>query len=102
MKFGLKSLLVLISILAFSSSNGQNIVEEYQKAKNDSLRIGELDSDFLKYIEKGYTLATPENGTNITGVIIFFEGSEFDKKNMLFYLFQNKYHWTSFLLRTQF
>ncbi|SHJ54399.1 hypothetical protein SAMN04488007_0669 [Maribacter aquivivus] len=82
MKFGLKSLLVLISILAFSSSNGQNIVEEYQKAKNDSLRIGELDSDFLKYIEKGYTLATPENGTNISGVIIFFEGSEFDKKNM--------------------
>ncbi|WP_299318073.1 hypothetical protein [uncultured Maribacter sp.] len=82
MKFGLKSVLVLLSILAFLSTNGQNIVEEYQKSKNDSLRIGELDTDFLEYIEKGYTLAKPDNKSNISGVIIFFEGSGFDKKNM--------------------
>ena len=82
MKIGLKSLLALLSLLAFSNTNGQNIVEEYQKAKKDSLRIGELDTDFLEYIEKGYTLAKPDNTSNISGVIIFFEGSGFDKKNM--------------------
>src|SRR5690606_29803610 len=46
----------------------------------DSLRIGKNDTDFLPFIQKGYTIALPEN-KNINGVVIFLEDSGFDKKN---------------------
>mgnify|MGYP001376113630 FL=1 len=82
MKIRIKSILIFLLLFSFSKIHGQNIIEEYQKAKNDSIRIGELDSDFLKYIEKGYTLAKPENGKIISGVIVFLEDSGFENKNM--------------------
>ncbi|MDO6820264.1 hypothetical protein Q4597_13850 [Zobellia sp. 1_MG-2023] len=44
------------------------------------MQIGKLDTDFLKFIEKGYTLALPDKG-KINGVIIFLEDSKFDNKN---------------------
>ena len=53
MNVGLKSILVFLSVLALSSAKGQKIIEEYHEAKHDSLRIGKLDTDFLKYIKKG-------------------------------------------------
>lgn len=81
MNVGLKSILVFLSVLALSSAKGQKIIEEYHEAKHDSLRIGKLDTDFLKYIKKGYTLAKPYDVRNISGVIIFLEDSGFDKKN---------------------
>ncbi len=65
----------------YLSTYGQDIIEEYQNAKSDSLRIGKSDTDFLKYIEKGYTLALPDNKSSISGVIIFLEDSGFDQKN---------------------
>ncbi|SDE85004.1 hypothetical protein [Cellulophaga baltica] len=82
MKIGIKSILIFLLVFSFSKTNGQNIIEEYQKAQNDSIRIGKLDSDFLKYIETGYTLAKPENEKNISGVIIFLEDSGFENKNI--------------------
>lgn len=60
---------------------GQNIIEDYSEPKNDSLRIGKHNTDFLKYISNGYTLALPDNGKQILGVMIFLEDSGFDKKN---------------------
>ncbi|WP_297694695.1 hypothetical protein [uncultured Eudoraea sp.] len=77
----LKSIIIFLSILAYCPIFGQNIIEEYQEVKNDSLRIGKLETDFLKFIEKGYTLALPENQKNISGVIVFLEDSGFDQKN---------------------
>ena len=81
MNHGIKSILVLLSVLVLSSAKAQKIIEEYHEAKHDSLRIGKLDTDFLKYIKKGYTLAKPYDVRNISGVIIFLEDSGFDKKN---------------------
>ena len=81
MKIELKLLIVCLLIFPISVAHGQNITEEYQEAMNDSLQIGEMDTDFLKYIKKGYTLFRPENNREITGVIIFLEDSGFDLKN---------------------
>lgn len=58
----------------------QNIIESYQPIKNDSLRIGTGDNDFLAYIQSGYTLMLPADKT-VEGVLIFLEDSGFDKKN---------------------
>ena len=80
MKTSLKSILIILTVWATFPMYGQQIVEAYSKAKKDSLRIGKLDTDFLKFIEKGYTLALPDK-EKINGVIIFLEDSKFDNKN---------------------
>lgn len=57
------------------------IIEAYEQKKNDSIRIGLGEKDFLPFIESGYTLMLPEN-KDIVGVLIFLEDSKYDKKNM--------------------
>ena len=81
MKTLFKPLFLLFLTISSMKSFSQKMVEYYEPVKNDSIRIGKLDSDFLKYIEKGYTLAKPEDGKNISGVIVFLEDSGFENKN---------------------
>ncbi len=66
----------LFSIKSFS----QKMVEHYEPAKNDSLRVGIGETDFFPFIQKGYTLMLPESN-EIKGVLIFLEDSKYDKKN---------------------
>ncbi|MDB2606609.1 hypothetical protein N9Y48_02385 [Zobellia sp.] len=80
MNTNLKSILLILTVCINMSLYGQDTIEVYNEAKNDSLRIGKLDTDFLKYTEKGYILALPEKG-KINGIIIFFEDAKFDNKN---------------------
>lgn len=82
MKTPFKPLFLLFLTISSMKSFSQKMVEYYEPVKNDSIRIGKLDSDFLKYIEKGYTLAKPEDEKNISGVIVFLEDSGFENKNM--------------------
>ena len=56
------------------------MVEYYESVKNDSLKVGIGENDFLPFIQKGYTLMLPEN-KEIKGVLIFLEDSKYDKKN---------------------
>ncbi|WP_299123876.1 hypothetical protein [uncultured Winogradskyella sp.] len=69
-------LFTLLSIKSFS----QKIVEYYDPVKNDSIRVGTGENDFLPFIQKGYTLMLPEN-KEIKGVLILLEDSRYDKKN---------------------
>ncbi|CAM3606835.1 hypothetical protein ZORO111902_19115 [Zobellia roscoffensis] len=80
MKLGLKSIIIILAIWTIMPTYAQDIIEAYSKVKNDSLRIGKLDTDFLKFTEEGYTLALPDNG-KVNGVLIFFEDAKFDNKN---------------------
>lgn len=81
----MSKLFIVVSFLIFLSSFSnnclaQNLIQEYEPVKNDSIRIGKGEKDFLKCIQKGYTLSVPETKETI-GTLIFLEGSEFDKKN---------------------
>lgn len=71
-------------IILFTSSSteltSQVILEKYDEKKNDSLRIGIGERDFLPFIQKGYTLMLPKKKV-IKGVLIFLEDSGYDKKN---------------------
>ncbi|OJJ16966.1 hypothetical protein BKI52_30070 [marine bacterium AO1-C] len=78
MKVSFKLLLFLIIFSNYSFS--QKVVEDYEPLKNDRLRIGIGDSDFLPFIQSGYTLMLPED-KGIKGVLILLEDSGFDKKN---------------------
>lgn len=81
MKKTYKLFFLLILITSFNNKLfSQNIVEEYEQKKNDSIRIG--DKDFLPYIQKGYTLMLPKK-KEIKGVLIFLEDSGYDKKNKI-------------------
>jgi len=80
MKSCFKSIIIVLTSLTIIPAYAQEIIDSYRQAKNDSLRIGELDTDFLKFTEKGYTLALPDNG-KVNGVLIFFEDAKFDNKN---------------------
>ncbi len=71
-------LLVLISF--YSNAYAQKIIQEYQPLQVDSLQTGPGDSDFLPYIQAGYTLMLPEEQP-IIGVLIFLEDSGYDNKN---------------------
>lgn len=74
-------LFILFILATYSvSSFSQKIVENYEPLKNDSVRVGSGDDDFLPYIQKGYTLMTPEDKA-IEGVLIFLEDSGYDQKN---------------------
>lgn len=76
-----KYLLTLIFFLVFSSSiHSQEIIEAYSTKKNDSLRIGKNNKDFLPFIQKGFTLSLPKS-KKVNGVLIFLEDSGYDKKN---------------------
>ena len=59
-----------------------NIYEEYEQKKNDSIRIGSKENDFLPFIQKGYTLMLPKK-KDIKGVLLFLEDSGYDKKNKI-------------------
>ena len=75
-----------VSFLIFLSSFcnisfAQKIIQEYEPVKNDSIRIGKGENDFLPLIQSGYTLMLPEDKA-INGVLIFLEDSGYDKKIM--------------------
>ncbi|MBU2940808.1 hypothetical protein KO494_14765 [Lacinutrix sp. C3R15] len=80
MKLLLKVLFLLFMTIFSTKSFSQKMVEYYEPTKNDSIRIGIGENDFLPFIQKGYTLMLPEN-KNIKGVLIFLEDSKYDKKN---------------------
>ncbi len=71
---------LLLSFFYVSNIHSQEISQDYKPLKNDSLRIGIGDKDFLPFIQSGYTLMLPKNKT-LEGVLIFFEDSKYDQKN---------------------
>lgn len=74
-------LFILVILIIFSKTSfSQKKVEYYESAKNDSLRIGTGENDYLPYIQSGYTLMLPEDKV-VEGVLIFLEDSGYDKKN---------------------
>lgn len=80
MKTHFKILFLLFLINFGTESFSQKIIEYYEPAKNDSLKVGTGENDFLPFIQKGYTLMLPKNKKPI-GVLIFLEDSKYDKKN---------------------
>ena len=80
MKTPFKALLLLFLTMFSAKSFSQKMVEYYEPVKNDSLKVGIEENDFLPFIQKGYTLMLPEN-KEIKGVLIFLEDSKYDKKN---------------------
>lgn len=81
MNTSVKKLLLLSLLLGvINIALGQNVIQDYLPIKNDSIRIGVTENDFLPLIQSGYTLMLPENKT-IKGVLIFLEDSGYDKKN---------------------
>ncbi|WP_298311118.1 hypothetical protein [uncultured Aquimarina sp.] len=80
MKTSFKVLFLLFLIFFSMKSFSQKMHEYYESVKNDSLRVGIGENDFLPFIQKGYTLMLPEN-KEIKGVLIFLEDSKYDKKN---------------------
>lgn len=75
-------LFFIIFLISFSNNNliAQNIIEDYEQKKKDSIRIGIGEKDFLPFIQKGFTLMLPKK-KNIKGVLIFLEDSGYDNKN---------------------
>lgn len=71
---------LLLIFICSTNIFSQKIIEMYEPKKNDSVRIGIGEKDFLPFIQKGYTLQLPE-GKKINGVLIFLEDSGYDKKN---------------------
>ena len=80
MKTPLKLFLCILFAVFSVKSFSQKIVENYEPAKSDSLRIGIGENDFMPFVQKGYTLMLPEKD-KIKGVLIFLEDSKYDKKN---------------------
>lgn len=80
MKTPLKLFLCILFAVFSVKSFSQKIVENYEPAKSDSLRIGIGENDFMPFVQKGYTLMLPEK-EKIKGVLIFLEDSKYDKKN---------------------
>ncbi len=82
MKIPFKLLLLLFLAIFSKNSFSQKTVEDYEPLKNDSLRIGIGENDFLPFIQSGYTLMLPENKT-VKGVLILLEDSGYDKKTKI-------------------
>ena len=80
MKTPIKLFLLLLFTLSSINCLSQKMIDYYEPVKNDSLRVGNGENDFLPFIQKGYTLMLPEN-KEIKGVLIFLEDSMYDKKN---------------------
>jgi len=74
--FFLLFLLIIFSNKSFS----QKIIEDYEPVKNDSIRIGTRENDFLPFIQSGYTLMLPQEKV-VKGVLILLEDSGYDEKN---------------------
>jgi hypothetical protein len=72
-------LLLIVITSCHSKIVSQNIIESYEPKRNDSIRVGTGEKDFLPLIEKGYTLMLPEK--EIKGVLIFLEDSKYDERN---------------------
>ena len=78
-----KFFLSIILISCWSTALcAQSILEKYEQKKNDSIRIGVGEKDFLPFIQKGYTLMLPSK-KEIKGVLLFLEDSGYDKKNKI-------------------
>ena len=76
-----KLLLLLTFITGFYNTViSQNIIENYEPKRNDSIRVGIGEKDFMPLIQKGYTLMLPESKA-VEGVLIFLEDSGYDDKN---------------------
>lgn len=79
-----KNLILLFALFLIPSFGNtlfsQNIFEEYELKKKDSIRIGTGEKDFLPFIQKGYTIMLPK-GKDIKGVLVFLEDSGYDNKN---------------------
>lgn len=58
----------------------QSVIESYEIAKQDTLKIGSNKEDVLPYIQGGYTIMLPETAS-VKGVLILLEDSGFDEKN---------------------
>ena len=80
MKLSFKLLFLIFLTLFSTKLFSQKVVEYYEPVKNDSIKIGIGENDFMPFIQKGYTLMLPEN-KEIRGVLIFLEDSKYDKKN---------------------
>ncbi|MEL6812002.1 MAG: hypothetical protein AAFP76_11755 [Bacteroidota bacterium] len=80
MKTPFKVFFLLFLTIYSAKSFSQKIVEFYEPVKNDSLRVGNGENDFLPLIQKGYTLMLPDH-KKVKGVLIFLEDSKYDKKN---------------------
>lgn len=80
MKIPFRLLLLLLLTVISIRSYSQEVIEYYDPVKNDSLKIGTGENDFLPYIQSGYTLMLPEDKA-VVGVLIFLEDSGYDKKN---------------------
>ena len=75
MKTPFKLLLLLFLTTLSTKSFSQKIIKDYEPVKNDSLKIGIGENDFLPFIQKGYTLMLPEN-KKIKGVLKDFSVSK--------------------------
>ena len=75
-----KIVFALFFVFTGFMSFAQEVVEHYEPARRDSLRVGSGQKDLLPFIEKGYTLMLPESKV-IRGVLIFLEDSVYDEKN---------------------
>lgn len=73
------SFLLLMSSLC-TICFSQQIIQRYDPVKNDRIRVGTGDMDFMPLIARGYTLMLPDENS-IKGVLIFLEDSGYDKKN---------------------
>ncbi len=81
MNIMIKRFLLFVLLSGFYNiSFGQNIIQEYESVKNDSIKIGTGEHNFLPLIQRGYTLMLPDD-TPVNGVLIFLEDSGYDKKN---------------------
>lgn len=80
MKIPFKPFFLLILTMFSIPSFSQKKVEYYKPIKNDSIRVGTGDNDFLPFIKQGYTILLPE-ATEIIGVLIFLEDSGYNEKN---------------------
>ncbi len=72
--------LLLFLFAGYNSSLAQQLIQEYEPLKKDSIRVGTGDEDFLPLIQKGYTLMLPTDKT-VKGVLILLEDSGYDEKN---------------------
>ncbi|MBC7000734.1 hypothetical protein [Cytophaga sp. FL35] len=54
--FKISSTFLLLSFF-YSDAFAQNLFQKYELEKNDSIRIGLGKTDFLKYVQKGFTFS---------------------------------------------
>ncbi|RNC88501.1 MAG: hypothetical protein ED555_12745 [Allomuricauda sp.] len=80
MKTPFKLFVFVYFTLCCRVSFAQELIASYEPAKQDRIRVGKGDNDYLPFIEKGYSLWLPQH-KNINGVLIFLEGSKYDQKN---------------------